>query len=789
MTGEVAYLGLGLDSGPIERASRALESLIPASQRAETATTALTQTATKTGAALEATSRSATTAAAAFGQIQTASARLGSATSTTDALARGFERVTKAANDAARAAGMVPAAIPVPTAVPVPAPVPQVVPPPAAPPGPGNDNARRGLAAHQKQNLTYQGFDIFAQAGSGASAGIIAVQQGPQILQALMASEGGLKGGLKDLGATAAGLVTPFALATTAVVGFGAAFLLAGKQAGNEWATLEKATQGIGKATGATVTQLDAMARSNAEAGKVSASTSREIVAAYASTGQIALPAMETLTKATAEYARITGQEVPAAATELARMFADPARGADDLASKLGGLDDRTRQLIQTQIEQGDKSAAQMTLADALKASVDANAQSTTGWAAAWNTATAAAGSYWEVAKRIAGIKLGAVPEGAAEQVTRLEGLLKNRGRQMNDPLGFETEDLQKQLVAARKRLTEEGAKAERDAAEARASSASAAAGNVARAVDPNFGRLSQLRKQQSDLKAALDDPLAREKLSDVTQAEQARDAVTRAITSMTDATGKMISQEEMARRQDQLRIESLKAKTEAEKASVAERQKAFSLIGKTILPSDAEGQIGRAGTIARIEAANGAAKGGRSAGEKTDDFDRMLKRTEDQIRRTDEQTASFGKGAGEVARYRTEQELLTAAKRADRDITPELTAQIEQYSTKAGAAATKFEAIRQASQQSFQLQNFAGNSIIDVLDRIGERGTTAAGIIADLAKSFQRAALQAAVMGTGPFAGLFGTAAAPGSGDAGGLVGAAGCAFGQAGGFGEVLA
>lgn len=729
--------------------------------------------AASAGTAIEGIGRNATATAQAIDTARGAMTRFAS-TDSGDRIAQGFARGTRAAQDFERAANSA-AAAGARTA--------------------GNDN-RRGLSADQGRNLTYQGFDVFTSFAGGMPAGLIASQQGPQILQALMASEGGLKGGIKDLGQTAAGLLTPFTLATTAVVGFGAAVTAAAVAAGQDRATLEKSLQGIGAASGATVSQLDALARSNAEAGKVSASTSREIAAGYASTGQFALPVIDSLTRATSEYARITGQEVPAATAELSRMFADPASGADDLAAKIGGLDDRTRQLIATQIEQGDRTAAQQTLADSLKASIDANAAATGGWAAAWNTATAAALGYWEAAKRIAGIKLGIVPEGAQEAVDRLDKVIaatnKSRAASGMQPLGLGDKYVRDRDAAAIMADTERRI-AEGKAAEARAESASITAGKIAGAVDPNYGRLSELRKQQSDLRDALADPLARSKIGDQRQVEDAYLATTRAIGSMTDATGKMISTEELAKRQDQLRIDSLNAKTDAEKKAVAERQKAFDLIGKTITGPDAQGRIERAGVIAGLSASKSG--GGSSTADKIDDYDRGLKRVEDQIRRADEQAQTYGQGAAAAAKFRTEQELLVAAKRSDREITPELTAQIEAYGAKSAEAAGRLEQVRQASQQSFALQSFAGNSVIDVLDRIGERGQTAASIINDLAKSFTRAALQATIMGQGPFAGLFGTAAAPGSNMAGGLIGSLFGAFsaptpimGEAGGFGEVL-
>lgn len=651
--------------------------------------------------------------------------------------------------------------------------------------GTGNDNdpagPRRGLDSNQRRDLMYQGSDIVASLGSGSGLMQVGFQQGPQILQGLAAGEGGLKGGLRALGQSALSLVTPMSVGAAAVAGLGAAFLLAGQQAGAGRETLEKATQGIGRTTGASAAQLDVLARANAEAGKVSVSTAQEIAATFASTGRIAMPVIGDLTRATSEYARITGQDVPAATAELARMFADPARGADELAAKIGGLDDRTRQLIATQVEQGDRTAAQQTLADSLKASIDANATATTGWAAAWNTAATAAAGYWEQAKKIAGLKLGIVPEGAQEALARTEKDLAN----LNNIRAFTGQGpaelgskARRERDAALVYAEQERMRLAGEAAEERAGLASRTAGAIARAVDPNFARLSTLKQQQSDLRDALGDPLARSKLSDFAQTETAYLGVTRAIESLTDANGKLISSEERARRQDQLRLDATNAKTAAEKAAVAERQKAFDLAGQTITGSDARGQIERAGILARAEADS--KKGGGSDREKKDDYDRALRSTEDRTRRIEEQATTFGRGAAEVERYRVQQELLTAAQRAGRDMTPALTREIEEYANKAGVAAQRNEEIRDRLRSVDDFRSVGSDGVRSLVRDLGD-ARSGADILGNALERVKQRVLDLASDSITNL--LFGKR---GSSDSG-LLGS-GCVFGAAGGFGEVL-
>jgi hypothetical protein len=580
-----------------------------------------------------------------------------------------------------------------------------------------NDPSRRGLSTYDKQFIKYQGFDVASSLGSGASPITTAFQQGPQVLQQLADREGGLGAGLKQLGASALSLVTPFTVSAGAVTALAAAMAYAAVQSGKDQEILEKATKGTGAATGATASQLDAIARSNADSGKVSATASREIVAGYASMGTIALPVIADLTRVTTEYARVTGQDAAEATRELGRAITDGASGMDAIAAKIGGLDDKTRQLIQTQIEQGDRSGAQATAAEYLKSTIDANATATTGWAGAWNTATAAANGYWEAAKRIAGIKLGIAPEGATEAVTRLQGEVDKANNIRTgllglDPLNGKDSEKVRQLATARVIADQERLIAEGKAAEERANKASVAAGNVARAVDPNFSRLSQLREQQGSLRDALADPLARSKLGDLSQTEDAYTATSRAIATMTDATGKMVSAEKMAKEADQLRIDSLNAKTDAEKKAVAERQKAFDLIGKTITPADARGQVERQGMISTLESASKGGGGSKEKAEAKDDYDRATKSLEDRIRRQGEDAQTYGMGAEAVARYRTEQELLTAAKRADRDITPQLTAQIQDYVDRSGEAAKRLEEMRESSKRTDDYRSMGSDGV-----------------------------------------------------------------------------
>lgn len=81
--------------------------------------------------------------------------------------------------------------------------------------------------------------------------------------------------------------------------------------------------------------------------------------------------------------------------------------------------------------------------------------------------------------------------------------------------------------------------------------------------------------------------------------------------------------------------------------------------------------------------------------------WDRAVDRAQDQTRALEQQAETYGMGAGEVARYRTEQELLNAAWEAGKADTPQLRAQIAAMANEAGAAADRMENLRNAAEWS----------------------------------------------------------------------------------------
>lgn len=166
-------------------------------------------------------------------------------------------------------------------------------------------------------------------------------------------------------------------------------------------------------------------------------------------------------------------------------------------------------------------------------------------------------------------------------------------------------------------------------------------------------------------------------------------------------------------------------------------------------------------------------------------DADAIAKRTKEWERETAaimERIAAFGieteilgKSTAEAERLRIQHDLLTAAQRDGTTASEAQRAQIAELATAYGLAAEAAEAARLKQQQTVDLQQTFGDAALDVFDRLALAGDDFNDVLADVLRSFARLAAQAALLGTGPLAGLFGGTASPagGSGIFGAIAGA----------------
>lgn len=215
-------------------------------------------------------------------------------------------------------------------------------------------NQERGLsrlAVASRLNLARQGADVLTTAAMGMNPAMIAIQQGPQILDAWSTS------GIKATGAMVAlgGAVT----GTTAAIIAG---IVAYEQSANRLELMDRAAEGLGATAGLTGEQLQALSREAAGSAEISIRAAEDQAIAYISTGRIGEEMIGNLIGLHRDFAAVMGTEGPEATQRLATSFADPARGARDLNEQLWFLDQTTLRHIETMALEGDRLGAQTLL-------------------------------------------------------------------------------------------------------------------------------------------------------------------------------------------------------------------------------------------------------------------------------------------------------------------------------------------------------------------------------------------------------------------------------------------
>ncbi|MDP3853150.1 phage tail length tape measure family protein [Phenylobacterium sp.] len=349
----------------------------------------------------------------------------------------------------------------------------------------------RGMSNMTRQTMIYTGSDIVASLGSGISPAMIALQQGPQVLQAI-AMEGGNAIGVMTRLALSIGLpVTAIALLTGA--------WLSNKEASRQ---MQIAVSGIGAASGASAAELMALAEANREAGQVSGGAAREMAGAYAETGRIGKDVIGGLIALTRTYATVTRQDAKAATQELAVAFADPAKGAEVLNAKIGFLDDGTYRYVQTLLEQNRVTDAQLVLSDALSRKLTSAASNVSVLGAAWDSVKLKAMGAWDAMGRA--IDRAISGGSALEQLNALQIKRANTVAGLNVGPNLVQAELAK-IDAEMATLRSQLASQQRSAQSTRENILAQDARAVRDRINPGAGRLGGLRTDAAKLQEAID--------------------------------------------------------------------------------------------------------------------------------------------------------------------------------------------------------------------------------------------------------------------------------------------
>lgn len=312
-------------------------------------------------------------------------------------------------------------------------------------------NAR--LTANQLQNLSYQANDVFTSLASGAPALQVLAQQGGQIYQALGNTPGGAAAGLKDLASRAAGLITSARLIAGGLTGAAGAAAFLGIKYSDAQEKIEIGLLGIGRASGATVKDINNIAAAAAETKRVTVGEAREIATALAATGKIGPGNIAALTNLAPGFARLTGQSTAEAGAALAKMFSDPAKGIAEMEARLGALDGVTKSSIRNLLEQGKAQDALALAVRAFTPEIERAAEKTSWYARQWQAVKAAASAASDaVGHAVAAASGNGTPDDrvrrAQERVNQLRGV-QTQDTPQSGLLGGLTQDILRQRRAA----------------------------------------------------------------------------------------------------------------------------------------------------------------------------------------------------------------------------------------------------------------------------------------------------------------------------------------------------
>jgi tape measure domain-containing protein len=161
---------------------------------------------------------------------------------------------------------------------------------------------------------------------------------------------------------------------------------------------------------------------------------------------------------------------------------------------------------------------------------------------------------------------------------------------------------------------------------------------------------------------------------------------------------------------------------------------------------------------------------GGGSSKDTLDSYEKALVASEKRRQALLLEAEMEGKSTFAKARAREALELETAAKRANIPVTEAMRQKIEEAATGYANAKVKVEEVQKAVEGFNDASKFFGDGITDALGDMIIDGERAADTMKSLVKQLAQAALQAALMGSGPLAGIFGTST--GTSAPGGIIG-----------------
>jgi hypothetical protein len=201
---------------------------------------------------------------------------------------------------------------------------------------------------------------------------------------------------------------------------------------------------------------------------------------------------------------------------------------------------------------------------------------------------------------------------------------------------------------------------------------------------------------------------------------------------------------------------------------------------GQTLPPSRPPGLVVGKHAVIPAKQSGGGSSGGKSEDEQAQDrLDRYIEGLVRQRAVMEAEIATVGrsnaerKAAVEIAKAQVDLEKLSTSEKAS------YIARLTEEVGKNEEVRASKERLEKAQKGLNDAQTYFGNAAVDALEDMIINGAKAEDVMKRLTASLAKAALQAALMGNGPLAGLFGTSGTNGA--PGGLFGGIGALFGRA--------
>lgn len=367
----------------------------------------------------------------------------------------------------------------------------------------GKFATQTGLNRYEILNFSRQIQDVGISLAGGQSPFVVLAQQGSQIADIFQATNGSVRGFASQAIGWLGRFATSVAGAATGAFAIGAGALYAASSWAESQREIERALIGIGKRSGATVADVNQIARGSSTALGLSVDQARTAALEFVKTGAIYRDNIKAAADATYNFSIVTGQDAKEAAKDLAQALADPLEGADKLNQKLGFLDGQTRQLVISLASQNRIQEAQAILIRGVADSTQNATQTLSIYEKAW----AAVGNAASVAKNAVGAALS--PNTDQENLNQLRGrrqqLTSGTGVGLFNQLGNRGEIAR--LDAEIVKLEESLRKAAAASADDRFKQFSIQADDAVKALIPQIAQLEKLAKLQADIKRAQSDP------------------------------------------------------------------------------------------------------------------------------------------------------------------------------------------------------------------------------------------------------------------------------------------